>query len=98
MKAKLNAALVYDLARQVAETSNVMESDHEDEEFDRDPELWIVGFFLAALERMRSRLRSSGNLRDTAREASYEHIQKEAWKLLKRKGHFEPVVEEMSPT
>lgn len=94
MKTKLNTDLVYDLARQVAEASNVFESDDEDEDFDRDPELWVTGFLLASLKRLQEK--SSTSIRSVAQQASYESIQEEAWKLLKRKGRFEPVIKEIS--
>ena len=96
MKPKLNTDVVCALARKVAEASNVFESDDEHKDFDRDPELWVIGLLLAALEHVQEK--SSTSIKSVVREASYEDKQEEAWKLLKRKGRFEPMIKEMSST
>lgn len=80
---KLNADVIYEMARKVAEESTFPGMTHQQEKFNEDPELWVVGFFLAALARLQEK--SSTPIGWITEEAGYEDIQEEARKLLKRK-------------
>lgn len=81
---KLNAEVICKLAQQVARAADIFVNDDNEVLFKEDPELWLTGFFLAAKRRLEKKS-SSTPIESIVVEATYEDIQEEARKLLKRK-------------